>query len=496
MTIGRGSGTGLIEPSKRRLAVVSQGLPRSAPADQQVDPAAVLAFVDAVDADPAIELHSLMVLRHGHVVAEGWWAPHTPERTRLLYSLSKSFTSTALGFALEEGLFGLDDTVVSHFPEFDREITDPRSRSVTLRHLASMASGHNRDMMQEAVTRDPMEPVRGFLLVPPDEEPGTIFAYSQPCTYTLAAVVQRAAGMQLTEYLRPRLFDPLGIGEVGWLTWPPGREQGFSGLFARTEDIARLGQLYLQRGRWGDTQLIPQSYVEQATSRQIDTPNEANVDWRQGYGFQFWMARHGYRGDGAFGQFCVVLPGQNAVIATTGGTEAMQAVLDNLWEHLLPGFDRAGDVAQQDLDKRLDGLRVPPCVARPSPPRWEDWTDGPFSVVPGAEGVPAAPLTAVELRKSDHGLEVGVAEPANALSFPVGAGDWLVSAPHDRHGDAIPIATSGGWLDEHTVRVEVVFLESPHRMDIACSLPARTAEAAWRHAPLVDGRLQTLHRPR
>ena len=478
--------------------VVSKDFPRSAAAAQQVDPAAVLALVDAVEADPAIELHSLMVVRHGHVVAEGWWAPHTPERTRLLYSLSKSFTSTALGFALAEGRFSLDDTVVSHFPELDAEITDPRSRSVTLRHLASMASGHDRDMMQEALTGDPREPVRGFLLVPPDQQPGSLFAYSQPCTYTLAAIIQRTTGMRLSEYLRPRLFDPLGIGEVGWLTWPPGREQGFSGLFARTEDVAKLGQLYLQRGRWGEDQLLPECYVEQATSRQIDTPNQDNVDWRQGYGFQFWMARHGYRGDGAFGQFCVVLPEADAVVAITAGTEAMQAVLDNLWRHLLPGLDagRTDDAAQQELDQRLDGLSLPALVAKPSPPRWQDWTGRPFPVAPGAEGAPAAPLTSIELRNAAHGLEVTVADPANALSFPVGSGDWLVSEPRDRHGDAVPVAASGGWLDDRTVRVDVIFLESPHRMDIACSLPARTAEAAWRGVPLDGGRLQTLHRPR
>ena len=477
---------------------MSKDLPRSAAAAQQVDPAAVLAFVDAVEADPAIELHSLMVVRHGHVVAEGWWAPHTPERTRLLYSLSKSFTSTALGFALAEGRFSLDDTVVSHFPELDAEITDPGSRSVTLRHLASMASGHDRDMMQEALTGDPREPVRGFLLVPPDQQPGSLFAYSQPCTYTLAAIIQRATGMRLSEYLRPRLFDPLGIGEVGWLAWPPGREQGFSGLFARTEDVAKLGQLYLRRGRWGEDQLLGERYVEQATSRQIDTPNQDNVDWRQGYGFQFWMARHGYRGDGAFGQFCVVLPEADAVVAITAGTEDMQAVLDNLWKHLLPGLGtaRTADAAQQELDQRLNGLSLPALVAKPSPPRWQDWTGRPFPVAPGAEGAPAAPLTSIELRNAAHGLEVTVADPANALSFPVGSGDWLVSEPRDRHGDAVPVAASGGWLDDRTVRVDVIFLESPHRMDIACSLPARTAEAAWRGVPLDGGRLQTLHRPR
>ena len=477
---------------------MSKDLPRSKAADQQVDPAAVLAFVDAVEADSSIELHSLMVVRHGHVVAEGWWTPHTPERTRLLYSLSKSFTSTALGLALEEGRLGLDDTVVSHFPEFDAEITDPRSRSVTLGHLAAMASGHDRDMMQEALTGDPQEPVRGFLLVAPEEEPGSVFAYSQPCTYTLAAIIQRVMGMRLSEYLRPRLFDPLGIGEVGWLTWPPGREQGFSGLFARTEDVAKLGQLYLQGGRWGEDQLLGERYVEQATSRQIDTPNQDNVDWRQGYGFQFWMARHGYRGDGAFGQFCVVLPAHDAVVAITGGTEAMQGGLDNLWQHLLPGLGtgRPDAAAQEDLDKRLGDLRLPACVARSGPSRWEGWTGGPFPVARGAESAAAAPLASVELRSTDAGLEVTIAEPANALTFPVGIGDWLVSAPRDSHGDAVPVAASGGWLDDQTLRVEVIFLESPHRMDIACSLPARTAEAAWRQVPLDGGRLQTLHCPR
>ena len=394
-------------------------LPRSTPVEQSVDPAAVLAFLDAVERNDEVELHSLMVVKHGHVVAEGWWSPHTPERTRLLYSISKSFTSTALGFALQEHLLDLDDTVVSLFPELAHDIVDRRTRSMTLRHLASMASGHDRDMIDETLAADGQEPVRGFLLLPPDREPGSLFAYNQPCTYTLAAAIQRAAGMSLTEYLRPRLLDPLGIGVVGWLSWPPGREQGFSGLFARTEDVAKLGQLYLQRGRWGDEQLIPAAYVEAATSRQVDTSNWDGVEWQQGYGFQFWMSRHGYRGDGAFGQFCLVLPEHDAVVAMTGGTEAMQAVLDAVWEHLLPGLvTEAGDgAAQPDLDRRLEGLTLAPCVARPAPPRWDDWTARPFPVT----GRPAA-LTTVEVRRGPGGLGGrGDAAPAGARGGDAGA---------------------------------------------------------------------------
>jgi CubicO group peptidase (beta-lactamase class C family) len=334
-------------------------LPRSTPADQRVDPAAILSFLDAVDERPDIEMHSLMVVRHGRVVAEGWWAPYSAGRPQLLYSLSKSFTSTAAAFAQAEGLLDLDDTVISHFAEFAADITDPRSRSVKVRHVASMAAGHTRDMLAEAVMRDRGEPVRGFLLIPPDRDPGTVFAYSQPCTYALASIIQRNAGMPLTRYLRPRLFDPLGIGHVGWHTFPPGREQGFSGLHARTEDIAKLGLLYLRRGRWDGAQLIPGEWVAEATSEQIANPGEPNPDWRQGYGYQFWMSRHGYRGDGAFGQFCVILPEQDTVVVTTAYTLDMQALLDAMWARLLPGLGTVSPGAESAHDQQAPAPALP-----------------------------------------------------------------------------------------------------------------------------------------
>src|SRR5215469_3946661 len=129
-------------------------LPRGRPADQRVDPAAILSFLDALEERPDIEMHSLMVVRHGRVVAEGWWAPYSAGRPHLLYSLSKSFTSTAAAFAQAEGLLDLDDPVVGHFGEFAAEITDARTRSVRIRHVAAMASGHTREMMPEAVGRD------------------------------------------------------------------------------------------------------------------------------------------------------------------------------------------------------------------------------------------------------------------------------------------------------------------------------------------------------
>jgi CubicO group peptidase (beta-lactamase class C family) len=477
---------------------VPTSLPRSAPVDQHVDPAGILAFLDVLETRPDIEMHSFMLVRHGHVVAEGWWAPFSADRPHLLYSLSKSVTSTAAAFAAAEGLLDLDDTVVSHFPEFEADITDPGSRSMRIRHIAAMASGHTQETRTDAFALDPHEPVRGFLLIPPDRPPGSVFAYNQPCTFSLASIVQRNAGMPLTRYLRPRLFDPLGIGQVGWQTFA-GRELGFTGLHARTEDVARLGQLYLQRGRWDGSQLISERWVAEATSRHVDTANQqTNPDWRQGYGFQFWMSRHGYRGDGAFGQFCVYLPEQAAVVVTTASTLDMQAVLEAMWAHLLPALGRSDpDVgAQVQLTSRLGGLQLAAYRADREPADWEPWLRGPFRVA-SADGDPQTQpaLTSIGVHRTGAGLEITLNEVDNALSFAVGADGWTISTPAERSGKAIPVAAAGGWSNQQTLRVEVIFLETPHRLDILCSLDDRCANAAWRVPPLGSSRLEDLRNP-
>jgi hypothetical protein len=245
--------------------------------------------------------------------------------------------------------------------------------------------------------------------------------------------------------------------------------------------------------------------VAEATSKQISNPGGPGPDWRQGYGFQFWMSRHGYRGDGAFGQFCVILPEQETVIVTTASTLDMQAVLDAMWTRLLPGLGTASPgagPAQDQLSARLAGLELPACPAGPAPADWGPWTGGPFTVAAGTAGTagiagtqvqPA--LTSIEVAPQAGGWQISLIEPANALTVPVGAGAWTVSDHADRNGETIPVAASGGWLDGHTLRAEIIFLETPHRMDITCSLPGRTAEAVWRHPPLMPSKLQHLHCP-
>jgi len=211
------------------------------------------------------------------------------------------------------------------------------------------------------------------------------------------------------------------------------------------------------------------------------------------------MSRHGYRGDGAFGQFCVVLPGQATVIATTAWTLDMQAVLDAMWEHLLPGLGAAppgASAAQDRLSARLAALELPACRAAPAPEAWDPWAGGPFTVAAstGDTQVPAS-FTAVAVEERSGGWQISLIEPGNALTVPVGAGRWEVSEHTDRGGAVIPVAASGGWLDGRTLRAEIIFLETPHRMDITCSLDGRTARAGWRHPPLAPSKLKHLHCP-
>jgi CubicO group peptidase (beta-lactamase class C family) len=175
-------------------------------------------------------------------------------------------------------------------------------------------------------------------------------------------------GETVLDYLKPRLFEPLGIEKPDWPASPQGNTVGGWGLSIKTEDIAKFGQLYLQKGQWNGKQLVPASWVEQATSKQVSNGSDPSKDWDQGYGFQFWRCRHNaYRGDGAFGQFCLVLPDQDAVVAITANCRDMQAELNIVWEKLLPAFHDAPLPASADeqakLKQTLAALAVRPTHA-------------------------------------------------------------------------------------------------------------------------------------
>ena len=335
-------------------------LPRSTPESQGVSSAEVRKFVEAVD-QKVHTMHSFMLLRHGQVVAEGWWKPESAEKPHVLWSLSKSFTSTAVGMAVAEGKFSIDDPVLKFFPEDAPEKPSDKLKAMRIRDLLTMSTGHQDEAKVKEITDQTW--VKTFLNHPVPHKPGSHFQYNTPATFMLSAIVQKTTGQTTLEYLKPRLFDPLGIENPQWDANPEGISLGGYGLLVRTEDIAKFGQLYLQQGKWNGQQLLSPEWIALATSKQVSNGSDPVKDWDQGYGFQFWRCRHnGFRGDGKDGQFCIVLPEQDAVIAITALTGDMQSELNVVWDFLLPAFtDKAlpeNTEEQAKLQETLGKLEV------------------------------------------------------------------------------------------------------------------------------------------
>jgi CubicO group peptidase (beta-lactamase class C family) len=456
----------------------------SSPAASGVSADGILAFIDAIEADPNIEPHGLIIQRHGQRIAEGYWAPHTADRNRLVYSLSKTFTGTALGLQIGEGRLGLDDLVSQHLPELFGP-ADDRTKRMRIRHLASMSTGHNREMLMEAILFNRQDPVKGFLAIAPDQEPGTVFAYSQPPVLALATIMQRLAGERLVDYLKPRVLDPIGIADLRWSQHRPGIDLGFSGVHTNLDAIARLGQLYLNEGMCNGKRLLPPGWVADASSVQTPNPEREEPDWRQGYGFQLWMSQHGYRGDGAFGQYMVVLPEHDAVVAMFSCTNDMQRVLGLMWEHLLPAMDVTGsgsDASDDLLAVRLAALTLATASERLG--------GTPVNLMSNEHLLPGHPtlnsqrtITAIETRGDRIVLQEGESD-VRGLTVALST-DWVIV-------DDSPFASSATTLPDGRVIVDIVFLETPHRLELTVNLAAKTFTTKWPIEPLSLTGEQTL----
>ncbi len=442
-------------------------LPRSTPEAQGVPSAAILDFVGAAEKN-VDALHSLMVLRHGHVVAEGWWEPYRRDDPHVLFSLSKSFASTGIGLAIAEGRVSLDDTVLSFFPEEAPAEPSENLKGMRVRDLLAMSTGHHADAIEPFPYMDPsVSPVRAFLALPVAHKPGTHFVYNTPASFMLSAIVQKVSGTPLVDYLRPRLFEPLGIRNPQWDATPNGVSLGGFGLSVTTEDIARFGQLYLQRGEWDGKRILPTEWVAAATARQASNGSNPASDWDQGYGYQFWRCRHGlYRGDGAFGQYCIVMPEQDAVVAITSGVRDMQAVMNLVWEHLLPAMRAAAplpaDAPTQDrLARKLASLSLPPQAGQPTSPNARRVSGRVFEMPKNDDGLEAV---AVDLGKEPT---LVVTVEGRGYRVPLGMGTWqrggqLPMGRARSMGDgAYPVAASGAWTDPDTLTVKACFHETP-----------------------------------
>jgi CubicO group peptidase (beta-lactamase class C family) len=430
-------------------------LPRSSPESQGVSSAEVLAFVEA--ADRTIDaLHSVVIVRHGQVVAEGWWAPYASESPHSLYSLSKSFTSTAVGLAIAEGKLSLDDQIVKLFAEEAPPSPALNQKAMRIRDLLRMSTGQQTEPPRKAD-----EPwATTFLAHGVPFKPGTHFLYNTSATYVLSAAVQKRTGQTVLDYLTPRLFEPLGIRKPTWETSPQGISAGGYGLSVRTEDIAKFGQLYLQKGEWQGKQVVPASWVQEATARQTSNGSNPDSDWDQGYGYQFWRCRHGaYRGDGAFGQYCIVLPEEDAVIAITSGVRDMQAVLNLVWNKLLPALKpaplSADEAAQTKLDRFLKSLslRVPENNATHAD------VAGKKYVFPTND----RKLESITLESNGQDSTVNLVTRIAGVERRIacGIGAWRKGPAGWGRLPEQPAAASGAWTAADTFTAKICFRETP-----------------------------------
>ena len=453
------------------VPAASKQLPRSSAERQGVSSSGILAFLDAADKD-IDQMHSFMLVRHGHVIAEAWWNPYDAQTPHVLYSLSKSFTSTAVGLAISEGKLSLDDPVLKFFPDEAPAEPSANLKAMRVSDLLRMNTGHQT----EPPIREAPKPgtktatwVKKFLDHPVPFKPGSHFLYNSPATYMASAIVQKVTGQTVLDYLRPRLLDPLGFKDPQWVTSPEGISAGAYGFFARTEEIANFGQLYLQKGMWKGRQLVPARWVEQATSLQTSNGSSPTSDWDQGYGYQFWRSRNkAYRGDGAFGQYCIVIPEKDAVIAITSGVRNMQAVMDLVWNKLLPAMNEKTlpeDIAsRKKLESRIAELKVKVPSGEPTSPLAASVSGKWYEFAGNDRGVKAVTL---ELKS---GAPVLVVRTENGESrIPVGLGSWAKSKGTFANGIerflSVPtpplLAASGGWTTPSTFTVKLVANETP-----------------------------------
>ena len=461
-------------------------LKRSSPEAEGIPSAAVLDFIRTVEqhTHPLDAVQGFMLLRHGNVAAEGWWTPYGPQSPHSLYSLSKSFTSTGIGLAMQEGLLTLDDPVLKFFPDDAPANPSGNLKAMRVRHLLSMNTGHKEDTT-EHVFRDLYQVSlfgqgarhkenmtghalrgendnwpRAFLSLPVEYQPGTWFVYNTAATYMLSAIITKLTGEPLLDYLRPRLLDPLGIENPTWENDPRGVNIGGSGLYIKTEDIGRFGQMYLQKGTWDGKRILTQEWVSAATSAHSDNSNtQTNPDWTVGYGYQFWRCRHDcHRGDGAFGQYCIVMPEQDAVLAIIGGVQDMQAVLNKVWENLLPAMrPEALPVDRQangELCDKLAALSLPLPKGQPSTPRAEQWSGKTYKLE-----INDLKLEGVAIKFGDERSTLVVRDEREEHLIQVGYARWLKGTTDLRGRGNEPVAACGAWTTEDTYEVRVCYYE-------------------------------------
>ena len=448
------------------------------PESQGVPSAAIGRWIEACEKE-LDSMHGFVIVRHGRVIAEGSWKPfNTLEKPHMLYSHSKSFTSTAIGFLVDDGRLDLDSRVLDIFPDKAPPSPSDNLRAMRLRDLLSMNVGSDGAM--PASTDSAVDWERHFMARDVGTVPGTEFLYDSLASFMLSAAVRRTCGMDLMDFLRERLFDKIGIGSAVSSTSPDGTSCGGWGMYMTTRDMARFGQFLLQGGVWNGERLLSREWVTLATARQTwcgGTRSQAEADasasdWKQGYGFQFWRCRHGaFRADGSRGQFTIVMPEQDAVVSIHAGQSDMQKELNLVWDHLLPAMGDAlpeNPAAVRTLRECCAALKLPPLVGA---------ADVPDAALGRTVSLGLNPrgVRSVRLDRADNGLKLAFEARAGVCEIPVGLGDWKTGEiridpeKFECLGACIgahPTAASAALENDGALHVRVYITDAPGRLEL------------------------------
>ena len=294
----------------------------------------------------ATRLDSLLILRKGKLVCEEYFGDYDENTLHSMFSVSKSFTSAAVGFAADEGKIKLEDKAISYFDDIKFDNSEGKIQlqyrdSATIKDLLTMSSGHNKETLDLMFNKTTLnEAIKAYFdECPYTSEPGTSFFYDNGTVFVLSAIVQKVTGKTVLEYLNEKLFGKLGIEGIKWGEIF-GVTLGYSGLEIKPMDMLKFGKFIMNKGTWNGEQLLSSEYITEATKYQVN--NEQNVpdennDWKQGYGYLFWQNRleNSFRCDGAYGQLIVMIPDKDMVIVVTEEAEDFQTVMNILYDNLI-----------------------------------------------------------------------------------------------------------------------------------------------------------------
>ncbi|MEO8184267.1 MAG: serine hydrolase [Deltaproteobacteria bacterium] len=449
-------------------AAVAQPLPRSTPEAQGLASDDILKLVNALDAGVQ-EIHSFVMLRHGQVVAEGFWSPYSADDIQVLYSGTKSFNATAVGLLADANMLSVDDLVLSKFPELAPAQPAANMQTMTIKNLLTMATGHTSDTIATLRAAPNGEWTKAFLATAVPNPPGTNFFYNSGAAYVLGAIVQKVSGQTVDEFLTPRLFEPLGIQRHLWGESPEGVNLTDGGLSVRTEDFAKFGLLYLNGGEWNGQRLLSEQWVTDATSKEISNGGD-NGNWSYGYGYQFWRSPIGFRADGSLGQYSFVMPEQDIVLAITAGTSnsggtdgLMKIVFANVpavQDAALP--ENAGSL--QALQDKLGSLSLPLPMGADSSGMASQVSGAHYAVASNAKGITglsfdfasATPTVTIEDGDGPHAISVGIGNWVRGRTGFKKHINELYDTPEQG------IAARGAWSADDTFSARMVMTETPY----------------------------------